>query len=220
MEKKTIYLKEEQIDETKIEEIANAIKEGKLIIFPTDTVYGIGTNAYNEEACKKIYEIKGRPSCKPLIILISDISMIEDLVENISPTEQKIIEKFWPGPLTMKFKKRKGILPDIISAGDEYVRIRLIKNGLIYKIIEKAEVPVVAPSANISGHPTGIKINNIIKELGGKVDYILDCGDYKSDEPSTIVQVEDEKVVVIREGKIKREELERSETTDRKNDIR
>ena len=178
MEKKTIYLKEEQIDETKIEEIANAIKEGKLIIFPTDTVYGIGTNAYNEEACKKIYEIKGRPSCKPLSILISDISMIEDLVENISPTEQKIIEKFWPGPLTMKFKKRKGILPDIISAGDEYVRIRLIKNGLIYKIIEKAEVPVVAPSANISGHPTGIKINNIIKELGGKVDYILDCGDY------------------------------------------
>lgn len=208
MEKKTIYLKEEQIDETKIEEIANAIKEGKLIIFPTDTVYGIGTNAYNEEACKKIYEIKGRPSCKPLIILISDISMIEDLVENISPTEQKIIEKFWPGPLTMKFKKRKGILPDIISAGDEYVRIRLIKNGLIYKIIEKAEVPVVAPSANISGHPTGIKINNIIKELGGKVDYILDCGDYKSDEPSTIIQVEDEKIVVIREGKIKREELE------------
>ena len=210
MEKKTIYLKEEQIDETKTEEIANAIKEGKLIIFPTDTVYGIGTNAYNEEACKKIYEIKGRPSCKPLSILISDISMIEDLVENISPTEQKIIEKFWPGPLTMKFKKRKGILPDIISAGDEYVRIRLIKNGLIYKIIEKAEVPVVAPSANISGHPTGIKINNIIKELGGKVDYILDCGDYKSDEPSTIVQVEDEKVVVIREGKIKREELELS----------
>ena len=210
MEKKTIYLKEEQIDETKIEEIANAIKEGKLIIFPTDTVYGIGTNAYNEEACKKIYEIKGRPSCKPLSILISDISMIEDLVENISPTEQKIIEKFLPGPLTMKFKKRKGILPDIISAGDEYVRIRLIKNGLIYKIIEKAEVPVVAPSANISGHPTGIKINNIIKELGGKVDYILDCGDYKSDEPSTIVQVEDEKVVVIREGKIKREELELS----------
>lgn len=210
MEKKTIYLKEEQIDETKIEEIANAIKEGKLIIFPTDTVYGIGTNAYNEEACKKIYEIKGRPSCKPLIILISDTSMIEDLVENISPKEQKIIEKFWPGPLTIKFKKRKGILPDIISAGDEYVRIRLIKNGLIYKIIEKAEVPVVAPSANISGHPTGIKIDNIIKELGGKVDYILDCGDYKSDEPSTIVQVEDEKIVVIREGKIKREELELS----------
>ena len=165
MEKKTIYLKEEQIDETKIEEIANAIKEGKLIIFPTDTVYGIGTNAYNEEACKKIYEIKGRPSCKPLIILISDTSMIEDLVENISPKEQKIIEKFWPGPLTIKFKKRKGILPDIISAGDEYVRIRLIKNGLIYKIIEKAEVPVVAPSANISGHPTGIKIDNIIKEF-------------------------------------------------------
>lgn len=208
MEKKTIYLKEEQIDETKIEEIANAIKEGKLIIFPTDTVYGIGTNAYNEEACKKIYEIKGRPSCKPLIILISDTSMIEDLAENISPKEQKIIEKFWPGPLTIKFKKRKGILPDIISAGDEYVRIRLIKKGLIYKIIEKAEVPVVAPSANISGHPTGIKIDNIIKELGGKVDYILDCGDYKSDEPSTIVQVEDEKIVVIREGKIKREELE------------
>ena len=208
MEKKTIYLKENQIDETKINEISNAIKEGKIIIFPTDTVYGIGTNAYDENACKKIYEIKRRPSYKPLIVLISDISMIENLVESISPMERKLIEKFWPGSLTIKFKKRKNALPDIRAEGNEYLGIRLIKNGLIYNIIEKAEVPIVAPSANLSGHPTGIKIENIIEELGGKVDYILDCGDYKSDETSTIVQVVDEKVVVIREGKIKKEELE------------
>ncbi len=208
MEKKTIYLKENQIDETKINEISNAIKEGKIIIFPTDTVYGIGTNAYDENACKKIYEIKRRPSYKPLIVLISDISMIENLVESISPMERKLIEKFWPGSLTIKFKKRKNALPDIIAEGNEYLGIRLIKNGLIYNIIEKAGVPIVAPSANLSGHPTGIKIENIIEELGGKVDYILDCGDYKSDETSTIVQVVDEKVVVIREGKIKKEELE------------
>ena len=208
MEKKTIYLKENQIDETKINEISNAIKEGKIIILPTDTVYGIGTNAYDENACKKIYEIKRRPSYKPLIVLISDISMIENLVESISPMERKLIEKFWPGSLTIKFKKRKNALPDIIAEGNEYLGIRLIKNGLIYNIIEKAGVPIVAPSANLSGHPTGIKIENIIEELGGKVDYILDCGDYKSDETSTIVQVVDEKVVVIREGKIKKEELE------------
>lgn len=208
MEKKTIYLKENQIDGTKINEISNAIKEGKIIIFPTDTVYGIGTNAYDENACKKIYEIKRRPSYKPLIVLISDISMIENLVESISPMERKLIEKFWPGSLTIKFKKRKNALPDIIAEGNEYLGIRLIKNGLIYNIIEKAGVPIVAPSANLSGHPTGIKIENIIEELGGKVDYILDCGDYKSDETSTIVQVVDEKVVVIREGKIKKEELE------------
>ena len=208
MEKKTIYLKENQIDETKINEISNAIKEGKIIIFPTDTVYGIGTNAYDENACKKIYEIKRRPSYKPLIVLISDISMIENLVESISPMERKLIEKFWPGSLTIKLKKRKNALPDKIAEGNEYLGIRLIKNGLIYNIIEKAGVPIVAPSANLSGHPTGIKIENIIEELGGKVDYILDCGDYKSDETSTIVQVVDEKVVVIREGKIKKEELE------------
>lgn len=205
----TKYLKKEEIDDGAIFEVANALKEGKIVVFPTDTVYGIGTNAYDKEACKKIYEIKGRPKNKPLSILISNILMLKEVVEDISSIEQKLIDAFWPGPLTIKFKKREGILPNIVSASDEYIRVRLVNEGVIYKLIETSGVPIVAPSANLSGSFTGTKIENIVKELGGKVDYILDCGDIESDTVSTIIQVEDGQVLIIREGKIKKEELEK-----------
>lgn len=205
----TKYINKQEINDDTIFEIANDLKKGKIVVFPTDTVYGIGTNAYDKDACERIYEVKGRPKNKPLSILISDISMLKEMVKNISEVEQKLIDAFWPGPLTIKFKKREGILPSVVSAGDEYVRIRLIKEDLIYKLIKTSGVPIVAPSANLSGSSTGTKIENIINELGGKVDYILDCGDIESDTVSTIVQVEDGQVLIIREGKIKKEELEK-----------
>jgi L-threonylcarbamoyladenylate synthase len=205
----TQYIKGETIDDLAISQISEALRKGKLIVFPTDTVYGIGTNAYDNNACEKIYEVKGRPKYKPLTVLISDIFMLKEMVDSISPVEQKLIDTFWPGSLTIKFKKKHGILPDVISAGDDYVRVRLINDGIIYKIIKTSGLPVVAPSANLSGSPTGTKIKNIINELGGKVDYILDYGDIENDAVSTIVEVEEEKVIVIREGKIKKEELEK-----------
>lgn len=203
----TKYFKKEEINNSAILEIANALKNGKLIVFPTDTVYGIGTNAYDKEACEKIYEVKGRPKYKPLSILISDISMLKEMVRFISPAEQKLIDAFWPGPLTIKFKKKDGVLPNVVSAGDAYLRARLINESLAYKLIQTSGVPIVAPSANLSGSLTGTKIENIVNELGDKVDYILDFGDIENDDVSTIVQVEDEKVIVIREGKIKKEKL-------------
>lgn len=203
----TKYLKEEQIDDVAIIEISTALREGKLVVFPTDTVYGIGTNAYDNDACERIYEVKERPKNKPLTVLISDINMLKEIVDYITPIEQKLIDDFWPESLTIKFKKKKSVLPNVVSAGDEYVRVRLINEGLLYKLIKTSGVPIVAPSANLSGNPTGTKIENIINELGGKVDYILDCGDIENDAVSTIVQVVDEKVFVIREGKIKKEEL-------------
>lgn len=203
----TKYIKEEDIDIKLVKEIAGAIKEGKIVVLKTDTVYGMCTNAYDEEACKKIYEIKGRPMQKPLCVLISDISMLEKIVDFISPLEQKLIDAFWPGPLTIKFKKKENVLPEIVSAGDEFVRVRFLESGLVHELIKIADVPIVAPSANISGNPTGIKIKNITFELNGKVDYILDSGDVSDDTTSTIVEVKDEKVIIIREGKIKEEEI-------------
>ncbi len=203
----TKYLKEQDINNSDIVEISDALRQGKIVVFPTDTVYGIGTNAYDKDACERIYEIKGRPMCKPLSVLISDISMLEEMVDYISPIEQKLIDNFWPGPLTIKFKKKLGVLPDIVSAGDQYVRIRFINEGIVYNLIKMSGVPLVAPSANLSGSITGTKIKNIIDELGGKVDYILDFGDVESDSVSTIVEVEEDKVIVIREGKITKEEL-------------
>lgn len=202
----TKILKQQQIDDTIIHEIANALKSGKLVVFPTDTVYGIGTNAYDEEACERIYEVKGRPKYKPLIVLISDVSMLEEMVDDIGLVERKLINSFWPGSLTILFKKKEGALPDIVSV-NAYLGVRLIKEGLMYKIIQKAGVPVVAPSANLSDSLTGTKIENIVNELGDKVDYILDCGDIESDTVSTVVQVEEGKVIVIREGKITKDAL-------------
>lgn len=205
----TKYIKKEEINDSIIEEVATSLREGKLAIFPTDTVYGIGTNAYDGEACERIYEVKGRPAYKPLVLLISNIDMLKDIVETIGPVEQMLMASFWPGALTIKMKKKKDVLPDVISAGDEYLRARLVNEGLIYELIEKAGVPIVAPSANLSGSATGTKVQNIINELGGKVDYIFDCGDIESDVTSTIVEVIDDKIVVIREGKISKLELER-----------
>lgn len=203
----TKYIKEQEIQDKTILEISNAIKKGKIIVFKTDTVYGIGTNAFDMKACEKVYEIKGRPKQKPLCVLISDISMLNKLVDCINPTEKKLIDAFWPGPLTIKFRKKENVLPDIISAGDEFVRVRLLKEGLAYNIIKASGVPVVAPSANLSGNPTGIYIKNIINELNDKVDYILDSGNVNCDTTSTIVETDNDKVIIIREGKIKKEEI-------------
>ena len=177
-------------------EVGKAIREGKLAVFRTDTVYGIGTSAFDEEACKRIYEIKQRPINKPLVILISDISMLEKIVEFVSVAERELIDEFWPRPLTILFKKKEG-------------GIRLLDEGIAKELVKAAGVPVVAPSANLAGSPTGTKMAKIMEELDGKVDYILDEGDVVDEMASTIVQVVGEKIVVIREGRIKQEEIER-----------
>ncbi|MBO5479155.1 MAG: threonylcarbamoyl-AMP synthase [Clostridia bacterium] len=208
MQAKYIDLRNEYDDSIFIE-LGQELKKGKIVVFKTDTVYGIGTNAFDKNACKRIYEIKGRPMYKPLSVLISDISMLKEIVDFVSPAEQKLIDVFWPGPLTIKFKKKANVLPDIVSAGDEYVRVRLLKNGPAYNLIKTAGIPIVAPSANLSGSPTGTNIKNIINELGEKVDYILDSGNVNNVTTSTIVEVANEKVIVIREGKIDKEEIAR-----------
>lgn len=206
----TKYLKKEEMDNVRINEVADALKNGKLVVFPTDTVYGIGTNAYDGVAVQKIYEAKDRPMYKPLCVLVSNVTMLDQMVEEINPIEQKLMDNFWPGPLTIKFRKKEGVFPDIVSAGDEYVRVRLIGSGILHDLIQTSGVPVVAPSANLSGSPTGTKMSNIRNELGGKVDYILDYGDIESDVASTIIQVGNGEIVILREGQLSKEQLEKA----------
>lgn len=133
--------------------------------------------------------------------------MLKELVDDISPVEQKLMDTFWPGTLTIKFRKKENVLPDIVSSGDEYVRIRLLKTELAYRFIRSANVPIVAPSANLSGSPTGVKIDCIRKELDGKVDYIVDSDNLIESDVSTIVEVKNGTVIIIREGKIKRDTI-------------
>lgn len=192
-----------------IEEIAEGILSGKSAVFPTETVYGIGANALVNKACENVFEIKGRPNNKPLIILISNLDMLNGIIAPMNEVENKLIEKFWPGPLTIVLDKSKDCkISEVVTAGKPNIGVRMTSGEIASLIIKKAGVPIVAPSANLSGKPTGTKIDNIIEKFGDKVDYILDCGDIESDVTSTVVEVKDDIICVLRQGKIGVEELE------------
>ncbi len=186
---------------------AEAIKEGKLVIFPTETVYGIGANAIDEEAVRNIYIAKGRASDNPLIAHISDIKMLDDLVLEVGEIERKLIKNFWPGPLTIVFNK-KPIVPDIITGGLDTVAVRMPSNEIAHKLIEYSNCPIAAPSANISGKPSGTQIEDIIEELDGKVEYIIDNGKVDIGVESTVIRVVDNVVHILRPGKITPEDIE------------
>ena len=186
---------------------AEAIKQGKLVLFPTETVYGIGANALDEEAVKKIYIAKGRASDNPLIAHISHIEMLEQLVEEVGKVEQTLIENFWPGPLTIIFKKKK-IVPDIITGGLDTVAIRMPSNQIARKLIEYSNCPIAAPSANISGKPSGTRVEDIIEELDGKVEYIIDNGKVDIGIESTVIRAQEGIIHILRPGKITPENIQ------------
>ncbi len=194
-------------DLNKIKEAAMEIKEGKIVLFPTETVYGIGANALNEKAVNKIFEAKGRASDNPLIVHICNLDMLNNLVQEVGEIEDKLITNFWPGPLTIIFN-RKDCIPNNVTAGLSTVGIRMPSNSVARKLIEFAGLPIAAPSANISGKPSGTKIEDIIDELDGKVDYILDSGMVDIGVESTVVRVVDSKVHILRPGKITVEDIQ------------
>ena len=194
-------------DLNKIKEAAEEIKNGNIVLFPTETVYGIGANALNQEAVNKIFKAKGRASDNPLIVHISNIEVLDNLVKSIGEIEKKLITNFWPGPLTIIFD-RKNSIPNNVTASLETVGIRMPNNDIAIKLIEFANVPIAAPSANISGKPSGTKIEDIIDELDGKVDYILDSGMVDIGVESTVVRVINNKVHILRPGKITVEDIE------------
>lgn len=190
--------------------VAKEMKAGKVAIFPTETVYGIGTNAFNEKACEKIYEVKKRPKNKPLIVLISNIDMLYEIIQTTNEVENKLIERFWPGPLTIVFEKKGNTkLSKIVTAEKNTVGVRMTDGKIAKILVEKAGVPIVAPSANLSGKPSGTKISDIIEDFSDNVDYILDCGDIQDKTTSTLVKVENDIIHILRQGKITKDELEK-----------
>ena len=194
-------------DYQKLRYSAEIIKNGGIVVFPTETVYGIGTNGLDKEAVERLYKIKERLLNKPISLLVSDFKMIEKVVKDISELEYKIMKKFFPGPLTIILNK-KDIVPDIVTSGGSTVGIRMPEEEITRKLIEYAGVPIAAPSANISGKPSGIDLQEIIKEFGDKVDYYIDGGKSKIGIGSTIVKVENNTIKILREGSISKKEIE------------
>ena len=194
------------IDETVIEKAADIIKNGGLVAFPTETVYGLGANALDADASKKIYEAKGRPSDNPLIAHIASLDTLEEIVEDVSDVAKKLIDKFWPGPMTLIFNKKPNV-PDSTTGGLDTLAVRFPSNKIAMELIKKSGVPIAAPSANTSGKPSPTKGEHVIEDLDGKVDMILDGGEVGLGLESTIIDVTD-KPTILRPGFITQEMLE------------
>ena len=204
---KLIELENEETFE-KLQEPAKCIKNGGLVVFPTETVYGIGADALNENAVSNIFKAKGRPNDNPLIVHICNFEMLNELVEKINSTEEKLIDNFWPGPLTVILPKRD-ILPDNVTCGLDTVGIRMPQSKVALKLIELAKTPIAAPSANVSGRPSGTEISDIYLELNEKVDYMIDGLPSAIGVESTVVKVVDDEVLILRPGKISPEDIQK-----------
>lgn len=192
-------LDSKNIDENIIKKASDLIKNGELVAFPTETVYGLGADGLNENACKKIFEAKGRPSDNPLILHISNISMLYNLVENVDPKSKKLIDKCWPGPLTIIFKKSK-IIPNIITAGLDTVAIRFPSNKIAQNLIEASNTPIAAPSANISGRPSPTRADDVYNDMNGKINLILDGGESDIGIESTVIDMSEDIPTILRPG--------------------
>ena len=193
-------------DKDLIAVFASMLASGKTVIFPTETVYGLGANALDEEAAAKIYQAKGRPSDNPLLVHVADKEDVYDLVENIDDRAKLLMDKFWPGPLTIVFKK-KDIIPARTSGGLDTVAIRMPSDQVARDLIRQAGVPIAAPSANISGRPSPTKPEHIIRDMDGRVDGILVGGPCNYGVESTIVDLSGDVAMVLRPGSITLEML-------------
>lgn len=203
----TIVKIQSEIDNEALQEAGAIIKKGGLVAFPTETVYGIGANALDPIAVNKIYQAKGRPSDNPLIMHISDISMLNVYVKEISDSAKKLMDAFWPGPLTLVFNK-SSIVPECITGGLNTVAIRMPKHPIARKIIEYAGVPVAAPSANLSGKSSPTRGKHVIEDLTGRVDMIIDGGKATLGLESTVLDVSAEELVILRPGSITQSMIE------------
>ncbi len=190
-----------------LEEAAVLLRSGGLVAFPTETVYGLGANALDASAAKKIYEAKGRPSDNPLIVHISELQDMEVLAREIPEKAYQLAEVFWPGPLTIILKKQDSV-PGGTTGGLDTVAIRLPANQLARSLIAAAGVYVAAPSANLSGKPSPTKAEHVIKDMDGKVDMIIDGGNATLGLESTIVDLTGINPVILRPGCITKGMLE------------
>ena len=184
-----------------LREAAAFIREGKLVAFPTETVYGLGGNAYDSTASARIYAAKGRPSDNPLIVHISEFEEIKPLVKELPDVAKALADRFWPGPLTMILDKSDAI-PKETTGGLDTVAIRMPSHIIANMLIKEAGVPIAAPSANASGRPSTTKAEHVIEDLSGRIDMIIDGGSSDIGLESTIVDLTVKPALILRPGYI------------------
>ena len=186
-----------------IDKIVEVINNGGLVITPTDTIYGIMGDALNEDVIRRVFDVKQRPYNKPLLLLMDSFEMVDNYTEELSEMEKKLVNRFWPGLVTFILKKNNKV-SDLITSGNDTVGIRIPDNKDLLEIIRRLKRPVISTSANITGTPVITSTKLLEKDLIDNIDYIYDGGDI-DEVSSTIVRVIDNKVNILREGKLSKE---------------
>ncbi len=192
-----------------IKEAATWLKKNELVAFPTETVYGLGANALCDEAVEKIYRAKGRPGDNPLIIHIARKEDVKRYVAEIPEVARRLMDAFWPGPLTIIFKKKPGVLSEKATAGLETVGIRMPDHPIALAIIEASGLPIAAPSANVSGKPSPTRFEHVYQDLNGKIAGIIDGGPTGVGVESTVIDCTGSVPIIFRPGGVTKEALER-----------
>jgi len=205
---KILRINAQQIEKDKIKQAANLIKNGGLVAFPTETVYGLGGNIFNEKALKEIYITKGRPYDNPLIVHIADLKDLYVLAKQTPKTALKLAKAFWPGPLTMVLK-RKDEISKIATAGLNTIAIRMPDNKIALELIRASDAPIAAPSANMFTKPSPTLAKHVLEDFKNKIPLIIDGGQTRIGLESTVIDLTSRIPTILRPGKITKEDLEK-----------
>lgn len=197
----TTLVKADGVSKSIWKQISDVFKKGGIIAYPTETFYGLGVDPFNKTAVKKLFNLKGREPDKPIAILIKDKKMLLEIADEVPEAAEKLIRKFWPGPLTIIFKAKKSI-PALITGNTGKIGVRISNNPAAQKLLKKIGSPVTTTSANPSGKKSPATTQEVIDYFGGKVDLIIDGGKLYGKLGSTIVDVTEDKLKIIREGEI------------------
>lgn len=203
-----IYNWKENSKEKELKNVIESLKKDGLVILPTETVYGLAASAFSDQACQKIFAVKGRAQDNPLIVHVANKKMLDSIVEKPNEIEEKLIDHFMPGPFTLILNKKECICPTVTCHG-QTVGIRMPSHSIIHKVIEESNLPLAAPSANLSSRPSGTCIEDIIEEFDGKVDILVDGGKCQIGIESTVVKVEEGVPVILRPGYITEEDIKK-----------
>lgn len=191
-----------------IQEAAKILKENEVVAFPTETVYGLGANALSDEAVAKIFEAKGRPSDNPLIVHIATTDQLTNIAVDIPEMVQTLITHFWPGPLTLVLKKKDSSVGEKVTAGLQSVAVRMPDHPIALALLKAANLPLAAPSANLSGKPSPTSAKHVIDDLEGRIAGIIDGGATGVGLESTVLDCTEEIPVILRPGGVTKEQLE------------
>ncbi|GAA0358202.1 L-threonylcarbamoyladenylate synthase [Bacillus horti] len=194
------------IKHAQIQQAATFLRAGETVAFPTETVYGLGANALSDIATGKIFEAKGRPSDNPLIVHIAEQNQLVDIVDNIPPLAIKLMEHFWPGPLTLVLPKGKKVCKSV-SAGLDTVAVRIPQHPIALALLKACQLPIAAPSANRSGRPSPTTAEHVLEDLSGKIAGVVDGGAAGVGLESTVVDVTGKVPMILRPGGVTMDQL-------------